>query len=83
MKRKIATIFLEGICIIYIVIALIAFTKHTYVLFAIMMCFLIICIISGWGLVQYRIYMSLRIIDPKMNLKRNYKYLYLGIHDGR
>ena len=83
MKRKIATFFLGGICIIYIVIVLISLTKHIYVLFAIMMCFLIICIISGWGLVQYRRYMFLRIIDPKMNLKRNYKYLYLGMQDGK
>lgn len=83
MKRKIITFFLVGICIIYIAITLIAFAKHIYVLFVILMCFLIVCIISGWGLVQYRIYMSLRIIDPKMNLKRNYKYLYLGIQDGK
>lgn len=83
MKRKIAKLFLGSISIIYIVIVTLSLLKQIYALFVIMMMLFAVCALSVWGLLQYREYMSVRIIDPKKNLTRNYKYIYLGIQDGK
>lgn len=82
MKKKIVLSALIIITLLSFLLTICVAINRLFVILFLIFILYIVCVIGVVGLIQYRTYMSVRIIDPKKNLKRGYKHLYLGIYDG-
>lgn len=82
MKKKIIIILVVGFFVCTAILTAYTVVEKMYIFMTLMICLYCVTLLSVIGLINYRKFMSERVIDPKKNLKRNYKRIYLGIMNG-
>lgn len=78
MKKKIVLFGMACFCLIYVILIVWSCIFQIYLLLGFLLLICFVGCISVYGLILYRRFMADRMIDPKNNLKRNYKRILLG-----